>query len=74
LDVLTLSGGVALFGVGVALLKEVALVSLWGQALRSHMLKLGLIWHSLLLTEDQDVELSAPSPVPCLAARCCFPP
>ncbi|EGW11258.1 hypothetical protein I79_025152 [Cricetulus griseus] len=50
-------------GVGVALLEEVAL---WGWALRSqNWLKLGLVWHSLLLPLDQDVELNT-SPAPCL--------
>ena len=52
-----------LAGVGVALLEK---VSLWRQALRSQVLSLGLMWHSLPLPADQDVELLAPSPVPCL--------
>jgi hypothetical protein len=34
------------------------------------MLKLGLLWHSLLLPVDPDVELSAPSLTPCLPAGC----
>ena len=40
-------------------------VSLWRRALRASMLKLHLV-----LPEDQDVELSAPTSVPCLLAHC----
>ena len=46
-------------------------VSLWGRALRYPMLKLHPEWNSfLLMPADQDVELSAPSPAPCLPAHC----
>jgi hypothetical protein len=47
---------------------EVGMASL-GWALRFQKLKLGLVAHCLfLLPEDPDVELSATSPGPCLAA------
>jgi hypothetical protein len=51
---------------GMALLEEVCHCG--GQTLKSFMLKLHPAWNfSLLLAaEDQDVELSAPSPAPCL--------
>jgi hypothetical protein len=46
-------------------------VSLWRWDLRFYKLKLGLVWHSLLLLPvDQDVELSAPSLAPCQPAHC----
>jgi hypothetical protein len=50
-------------------------VLLWRQVLRSPMLKPHLVWHtvSLLMTWDQDVELSAHSPASCLPARIMFP-
>lgn len=51
-------------GVCVAMLEE---VSLWGRALKSHMLKLHPI-NSLLLPVDQDIKLSALFPAPCLPA------
>jgi hypothetical protein len=41
-----------------------------GQALRFYMLKLCLVWQSLLLPSDQDVELAALSSAPCLPACC----
>jgi hypothetical protein len=45
-------------------------VSLWGQNLRSPMLKLYPVWYTVsLLPVDQDVELSAP-PAPSLLACC----
>lgn len=37
--------------------------SLLEQALRSQMCKLFLVWHSLLLSGNQGLEPSAPSPV-----------
>ena len=49
--------------VGVVLMGEVCH---WAQALRLHMLKLGLKWLSLLLLMDADVELSVPTQTPCL--------
>ena len=65
--------GVALLGV-VALVEcvvfsvqvctvEEGFVVLYAQAMLS-------VAHSLLLPADQDVELSAPSPAPCLPAYC----
>jgi hypothetical protein len=46
-------------------------VSLLGRDLRSPMLKSSLVWISLLLLPvDQDVEISVPSPTPCLPACC----
>ena len=41
-------------------------VSLCEQALRLHVLKVGLVHRLLLLPADQDVELSTPFPAPCL--------
>jgi hypothetical protein len=52
--------------VGVALLKEVCHCG--GGLSISYMLKLGELWHSLLLSADQNVELSAPPLVSCLPA------
>jgi hypothetical protein len=52
-----------LVGVGVALLEEMCHCGGW--ALSSPMLKLCPMW-TLLLLLDPDVELSAPSPAPCL--------
>ena len=50
---------------GVALLEEVCH---WGWALKSQMLKLGLVSQFLfLLSDDLGVELSALSPAPCLS-------
>ena len=51
----------ALLG-GVALLEEVCH---YGASFEVH-----LVWHSLLMPADQDVDLSAPSPAPCLPAGC----
>lgn len=58
-----------LFGVGVALLEE---VSLWGRGFEvSYAQALPSVGSSpLLLPANQGIQLSAPSPVPCLSARC----
>lgn len=49
--------------------------SLWGQALRSHAQAVFSVAHSLLLLpENQDVDLSAPSPAPRLPEHKHVPP
>ena len=53
-----------LVGLGVALLEEMCH---W-EVLTSQMLKLGLV--SFSLPDDPDVDLSAPSPAPCMS-ECC---
>ena len=46
-------------------------MSLWEWALRSHMLKLYLVWNELASGAcGSDVELSAPSPAPSPPACC----
>jgi hypothetical protein len=61
----------------VELLGDVALlggnVSLQEWALRSQMLKLGLVWHSPLLLKGQDVKLSTLSPATYLPVSVMLP-
>jgi hypothetical protein len=56
-------GRCGLVEVGVTLLEDVAVSR---RTVRSQMLNLGLLWHSVLLPVDQYVDLSALSPALCL--------
>ena len=57
-------------GVDVALLENVCHCGCGSDALRSPVLKLHSVWYTVhfLFTVDRGVELSAPSPAPCLPA------
>ena len=58
-----LIGRCGLIGVGVALLEE---VGYWGRTFEVSEVQVCLVYLSRILSADQNVGLSVPSPAPCL--------